>query len=131
MILLLQTVDADAKTETVCHPACGSSFFSAAAADAAEAHSAAMDAEMTAVCGSSFSLSAAADSVETHSAAMDADAKLFCSLTGNREKRAVSDPHALFFNKPFLSAVSPAALTLLFCSYILRFCFFLHPLSAF
>ena len=89
-------MDADAKTETVCHPACGSSFFSAAAADAAEEHSAAMDAEMTAACGLSFSLSAAADSVETHSAAMDADAKLFCSLTGNREKRAVSDPHALF-----------------------------------
>lgn len=49
---------------TGCHPACGSSFFFAAAADAAETvlYSAeTADAEMTAVCGSSCFSAAAAD----------------------------------------------------------------------
>ena len=67
-------MDADAKTETECLLACGSSFCSLAAADV-ETHSAATDAEMTAACGSSFCLSSAAD-VETHSTATDADANL-------------------------------------------------------
>ena len=48
-------MDVDAKTETACHPASGSSFSSAAAADAAETHSAGTDAETTAASGSSFS----------------------------------------------------------------------------
>ena len=56
-------------TGTECLPACGSSFFCAAAADAAVTHSAATDAEMTAACGSSFCSSAAADSATTDVAA--------------------------------------------------------------
>ena len=62
-------MDADATTETACLPACGSSFCSLAAADAAGAHSAATDAAMTAACGSSFCSAAAAASAIT-----DADA---------------------------------------------------------
>ena len=62
-------MDADATTETECLPACGSSFCSAAAADAAETHSAATDAATTAACGSSFSSSAAADLATTDAAA--------------------------------------------------------------
>ena len=50
-----RTVDADAKTETVCHPACGSSFFSAAAAALA------MDAVM--VAATAVDVAAAADSL--------------------------------------------------------------------
>ena len=61
----------DATTVTECLHACGSSFCSAAAADAAETDSAVMDAETTAACGSSCSSSAAADSATT-----DADADL-------------------------------------------------------
>ena len=63
-------MDADAKTETVCLPVCGSSFSSAAAADVVETHSAETAAEMTTACGSSFCSAAAADSAET---AADAD----------------------------------------------------------
>lgn len=67
---MLQTVDADAKMATGCLLACGSSYFSAAAADAAT--DSAMDlAAMTTVCGSSYFSAAVADS-----AAMDADANL-------------------------------------------------------
>ena len=63
-------MDADAKTETVCLPVCGSSFSSAAAADVAETHSAETAAETTAACGSSCFSAAVADSAET---AADAD----------------------------------------------------------
>ena len=58
-------------TVTECLHACGLSFYSAAAADAAETDSAVMAAETTAACGSSCSSSAAADSATT-----DADADL-------------------------------------------------------
>ena len=60
-------MDADATTETECLPACGSSFFFAAAADAAT-HSAETAAETTAACGSSCFLSAAADLATTDAA---------------------------------------------------------------
>ena len=62
-------MDADATTETECLPACGSFSCFAAAADAAETHSAATDAAMTAACGSSCSSSAAADLATTDAAA--------------------------------------------------------------
>ena len=73
------TVDADVTTETVCLPACGLSFFCAAAADA-EITDAAADLAMaaTAACGSSFSCAAAAVS-ET----MDADADLMTFIPVN------------------------------------------------
>ena len=61
-------MDVDATTVTECLHACGSSFCSAAAADAAETDSAVMDAETTAACGSSCSSSAAADSATTDAA---------------------------------------------------------------
>ena len=69
-------MDADAKTETACLPACGSSFFSAAAEDA-ETDLAETDAAMTAACGSSFSSAAVVDSEIT---AADADLPGYCSF---------------------------------------------------
>jgi hypothetical protein len=70
-------VDADAKTETVCLPVCGSSFSSAAAADVVETHSAETAAEMTTACGSSFFSAAVVVSATDADAAMavDADAR--------------------------------------------------------
>ena len=69
-------MDADATTETVCLPACGLSFFCAAAADA-EITDAAADLAMaaTAACGSSFSCAAAAASAAATDAAVTANFK--------------------------------------------------------
>ena len=60
-------MDADATTETECLPACGSSCFLSAAADA-ETHLAAMAAETTIVCGLSCFSAAVADSATTDAA---------------------------------------------------------------
>ena len=68
-------MDADAKMETECLPACGSFFYLHAVADAAETASPETDAAMTAVCGSSF-CSAAAEASETVFPETDADADL-------------------------------------------------------
>ena len=68
-------MDVDATTVTECLHACGSSFCSAAAADAAETDSAVMDAETTAACGSSFSCAAAAASAAATDAAVTANFK--------------------------------------------------------
>lgn len=62
-----QTVDADANlllaSEVI--PACGSSFFCAAAADAEETEEAVLAADVTTACGLSFCSAAAADLAET------------------------------------------------------------------
>ena len=68
-----QTVDADANLLLVSEviPACGSSFFCAAAAALATV----TDAETTAACGSSFSCAAAAASAAATDAAVTANFK--------------------------------------------------------
>ena len=62
-----QTVDADANLLLVSEviPACGSSFFCVAAADAEETEEAVLAADVTTACGLSFCSAAAADLAET------------------------------------------------------------------
>lgn len=64
-----QTVDADANLLLVSEaiPACGSSFFCAAAVAAEETEEAVLAADVTTACGLSFSSAAAADLAETDS----------------------------------------------------------------
>ena len=71
-------MDVDATMEMECLPACGSSCFSAAAADAAATALAETDSAMTAACGSSCFFAAAA---VLAAMAADADSKSETILT--------------------------------------------------
>ncbi len=82
---MVESVDADAGLALATIAACGSSFCSSAAADAAATSAA--DAATTAVCGSSFCSSAAAEW------GMDADAAAVSTADANYENHRIRGIH--------------------------------------